>query len=267
MTDRSSIFASLDRFIEQFASDIDRKSGHQSATGNDPVSNHNPLEEKGVGHSGHCGHLKRETCFESDRDARKACLPSNDGSRTPFARGALFTGVKTVQTVQSALYQRLAVGHLEDAGVHSVKSPCTRGLPRDQTTTTDCRDHQVPSPAARSRSDPGWWRDFFEERAAHREFDGQRSRAEAERLAWDDCILEWHRRYAGRASRDLCAGCRRPIGTSEALTLWDGNRVHDQSGQECLRTYGQRWRGTAARALVALGLPSAASGQNYADNQ
>jgi hypothetical protein len=76
MTDRSSIFASLDRFIEQFASDLERKNGHRSATGNGPVSNHNPLGEKGVGHPGHCGHAKRETCFESDHDAgSRTCRP------------------------------------------------------------------------------------------------------------------------------------------------------------------------------------------------
>ena len=38
--------------------------------------------------------------------------------------------------------------------------------------------------------DPIWWRDLFEERAAIRQNDGGYTRAEAERLAWDE--LEGH---------------------------------------------------------------------------
>ena len=44
-------------------------------------------------------------------------------------------------------------------------------------------------------AEAGYWQDFFDERAAHREFDGGHSRADAERLAFGEMILEWHRRY------------------------------------------------------------------------
>jgi hypothetical protein len=44
-----------------------------------------------------------------------------------------------------------------------------------------------------SAAEAEYWRDFFDERAAHREFDGGYSRAEAERLAFGEMILEWHR--------------------------------------------------------------------------
>jgi hypothetical protein len=39
-------------------------------------------------------------------------------------------------------------------------------------------------------AEAGYWRDFFEERAAHREFDGGHSRADAERLAFGRPMTE-----------------------------------------------------------------------------
>jgi hypothetical protein len=40
-----------------------------------------------------------------------------------------------------------------------------------------------------------------------------------------------------------------------ALELPDQNRVHLDDALGCLIRYGQRWRGDATRALVAMGLP------------
>jgi hypothetical protein len=102
-------------------------------------------------------------------------------------------------------------------------------------------------------SDPEFWRDLFAERTAIRQFDGGYSRAEAERLAWGELQNRWHIAHAERVPRHLCAACRRPI-VGPALDLIDGNRVHDADGHECLIRYGERWRGAATRALVAMGL-------------
>jgi hypothetical protein len=44
--------------------------------------------------------------------------------------------------------------------------------------------------------DPGQWRDIFEQRAAYREFNGSRSRAEAEILAWGELLNKWHLLHA-----------------------------------------------------------------------
>lgn len=88
------------------------------------------------------------------------------------------------------------------------------------------------------------WRHLYDERAAIREYNGHYSRAEAERLAWGELQYRWHLQHGDRVPRDLCAGCRRPIGLAAALDLIDGNRVH----------LDERWRATATRALVALGL-------------
>jgi hypothetical protein len=103
--------------------------------------------------------------------------------------------------------------------------------------------------------DPASWRDLFEERAAIRQFDGGCSRADAERLAWGELQTRWLMTHGERVPRHLCAGCRRPVGDADALDLIDGNRVHDAAGHDCLIRWGERWRGAATRALVAMGLP------------
>jgi hypothetical protein len=103
-------------------------------------------------------------------------------------------------------------------------------------------------------SDLAFWREVFEERAAVRQFDGGYSRAQAERLAWGELQNRWHLAHGERVPRELCAGCRRPIGDAAALDLIDGNRVHHAAGHDCLIAYGTRWRGPATAALVAIGL-------------
>jgi hypothetical protein len=98
--------------------------------------------------------------------------------------------------------------------------------------------------------DPIWWRDLFEERAAIRQNDGGYTGAEAERLAWDELEGHWHRLCGERISPRLCAGCLRPIDSTQALDLDDGCRAH----LACVARYGQRWREAAAIALAGLGL-------------
>jgi hypothetical protein len=89
---------------------------------------------------------------------------------------------------------------------------------------------------------------MFEERAASRERCGY-SRAEANRLARDELENLWHLQHGERVPRDLCAGCRKPIGDAASLDLIDGNRVHLTDRNGCLVQHGNRWRANAARAL------------------
>jgi hypothetical protein len=98
------------------------------------------------------------------------------------------------------------------------------------------------------------WRGLCEERSAIRQYDGQYSRAEAEALAWGEMQNRWHAEHGERVSRDLCAGCRRAIGSAQALDMIDGNRVHIGGGNDCLIRHGDRWRAAATRALMGLGL-------------
>lgn len=108
-------------------------------------------------------------------------------------------------------------------------------------------------------SDPGFWRDLYEERAAVRQYDGGYSRDEAERLAWGELQNRWHMEHGEPVPRDICAGCRRLIGWAEALDLIDGSRVHRSAGYQCLTRHGDRWRRSATEALSALGLKPPAS--------
>jgi hypothetical protein len=75
-------------------------------------------------------------------------------------------------------------------------------------------------------AEAAYWRDFFDERAAHREFDGGYSRADAERLAFGEMILDWHHRYGARPDPHRCAGCGDDMPSDGDLALSDGARVH-----------------------------------------
>jgi hypothetical protein len=98
------------------------------------------------------------------------------------------------------------------------------------------------------------WQSLFDERAAIREYDGRHTRAEAEWLAWGELENRWHMQYGERIARDICAGCRKPIGNSAAIDLIDGNRVHCNRSNDCLILHGRRWRNAASHALVACGI-------------
>jgi hypothetical protein len=97
------------------------------------------------------------------------------------------------------------------------------------------------------------WLALYEERAAHREFDGGHTRPEAEKLAWSEMQNRWHAEHGERVPPHLCAGCRRPIGSAEVIDMIDGTRVHI-TDKDCLIRYGTHWRLAATRALIVLGL-------------
>ena len=99
-----------------------------------------------------------------------------------------------------------------------------------------------------------WWRDLLAERSVHHELAGRRPRSEAERVAWAEMQNRWHMGHGERVSGDICAGCRRPIGSAVALDLIDGCRVHLDDENACLIRHGKRWRAAATRALAELGL-------------
>jgi hypothetical protein len=79
---------------------------------------------------------------------------------------------------------------------------------------------------------------------------------EAAVLAWGEMQTRWHRLNRTPTPEWQCAGCDAPIAGQEALGAGDGNRVHldDAHGLDCVIRYGERWRGAATRALVAMGL-------------
>lgn len=87
---------------------------------------------------------------------------------------------------------------------------------------------------------------------------GNRGRDEAERRAFIDLVLEWHRRHGESVVEWRCAGCGEEIGDKKALLVGDHSRVHldGDYGLDCLIIYGQRWRDAATDGHVAMGLPS-----------
>jgi hypothetical protein len=105
-----------------------------------------------------------------------------------------------------------------------------------------------------SATNPRWWRNFYAERNAHHELGGERPRAEAERLAYGECIARWHLLFGKRWPSWRCAACDQPIEGMPALTLFDENRVHFDDKLNCLSRYGKRWRGGAAANLRKLGI-------------
>jgi hypothetical protein len=115
---------------------------------------------------------------------------------------------------------------------------------RNSTTTSGA--------PAREAADPAWW--FARHREALNRYQILHPADEAARLAWGEVEHRWHMAQGERVPRDLCAGCRRRIGTVEALDLIDGNRVHMADGYDCLIRHGERWHHTVATALYRLGL-------------
>lgn len=98
------------------------------------------------------------------------------------------------------------------------------------------------------------WRDWFEERAAIRQYDAGYSRLMAEHLAYGEAVNRWHRMHGGRTNPAHCPGCGELTSGSETLKLPDGNRVHVNENWRCLTAFGKRWRNAAVRALTGLGV-------------
>lgn len=98
-------------------------------------------------------------------------------------------------------------------------------------------------------------RDWFEERAAIRQFEGGYSRDMAERLAYGELVEAWCESHPIAHDRWRCAGCGESL-TGEALDLPDGARVHWERQREfaCLISYGFMRKRRAPEALATLGL-------------
>jgi hypothetical protein len=102
-----------------------------------------------------------------------------------------------------------------------------------------------------------WWRDRFAARIAHWSLNGRRPWQEAERLAFNHMILDWHRLHGARPELGRCAGCGDEIPNDVGFRVdRNGSRVHFDGirRDDCIIAYGQKWRGAAVAALQALGV-------------
>jgi hypothetical protein len=72
----------------------------------------------------------------------------------------------------------------------------------------------------------GWtpedWRAYFEERAGVRQFEGGAERAEAEHLAFQDCVTEWLTRNPEGNKPTTCAACGLDDKANEPLVPFGG---------------------------------------------
>ena len=105
--------------------------------------------------------------------------------------------------------------------------------------------------------EPERWRKRYAARIVHWFNCGQRRRPEAERVAYGEMILEWHRQQGTRPDPDRCAGCGGDLPEDGGLVIdRDGTRVHFDGVRrdDCIIAYGASWRGAAVAGLQTLGL-------------
>ena len=99
------------------------------------------------------------------------------------------------------------------------------------------------------------WRVFYDERAGIAEFDGARTRADAEAVAFECCIVEWLDRHPEHSDPGRCAWCEKPDRDGHAVVLFGTeSHAHTWLHPECWNDWRQDRRERAQRALVAIGL-------------
>jgi hypothetical protein len=104
--------------------------------------------------------------------------------------------------------------------------------------------------------DRACWRDRYATRIVHR-FRRRHPWQEAERLAFGELILAWHRQHGASPDPGRCAGCGDDLPEDAGLAVDRGGaRVHFDGvrGIDCIIGYGARWRGAAMAGLQAIGL-------------
>ena len=254
MNNPSAVLAALDRFIERFAQHGKSTGGHRVATQDEPMATINPLTSEGRNHSGHSGHPREETCLGDGNEQSDTHPSAVENSDAGLARKVLSVDGYSGKSGKSVSNQVVPGSHPENANGQSGNSPSDQEVTSDLVSTGSQRDEDLASLPDTCGSDPAWWRDQYERRSRHRELGGRRSPAEAGLLAWHELEWRWHKQHGERVPPGICGGCRKPIGTAEAIPLIDGNRLHGGEGHECLTAYGRRWRAAAAAGLHALGL-------------
>jgi hypothetical protein len=98
------------------------------------------------------------------------------------------------------------------------------------------------------------WRGHFDERAGIAEFDGERSRAQAEVCAFKSCISEWlFQNPPEPHSRGSCALCDQAM-TTRSATPYLARDGHVWMHADCHPDWMKRRREAAITELTALGL-------------
>ncbi len=99
------------------------------------------------------------------------------------------------------------------------------------------------------------WRVFYDERAGIAEFDGGQTRADAEALAFERCIVEWLNRHLEHFDPDRCAWCGKPDPDGHVVVPFGTeNHGHAWLHPECWNDWHRNRREKARQALAAMGL-------------
>lgn len=137
------------------------------------------------------------------------------------------------------------------------QSPPQPRVPESGTNQIDQQAHQ-PTFAPISEPGPGAtaqaWLDWYEERAAIRQYDDGYARPMAESLAYGEAVNRWHLLHGQRTDPAFCAGCDDLLSGGETLTLPDSARVHVDDEWSCLRAYGKLWQAEAVKGIAQLGI-------------
>ena len=149
---------------------------------------------------------------------------------------------------------RLGVSITADAGTLWL-SPASQ-VPPDLVAAV--RAHKTELLALLSPADSEDWLSFFDECAAVAEHDGERSRPEAEQIAFKRCIAEWKRLHPPDTGSANCAGCGLALTPSatDVASLGDGAWVHWAGGwgESCWRAWCDRRHAEAIAALADAGI-------------
>ncbi len=121
------------------------------------------------------------------------------------------------------------------------------------------RRHKAGIVALLTAAEGDWtaedWRVFYDKRAGIAEFDGGQTRAEAEVLAFECCIVEWLNRHPQHSHPGRCAWCEKPDRDGHAIVPF-GTEIHGHTWlhPECWNDWRQDRRVRARRALGRHGI-------------
>jgi len=131
------------------------------------------------------------------------------------------------------------------------------------------RRHKAGIVALLRATDGDWtakdWQTFFDERAGIAEFDQGHTRAEAEAVAFECCVVEWLNRYPELSDPGRCAWCGKPeAGGSVVVPFGTTDHGHTWLHHDCWNDWSRNRRKKAKQALAEIGLeapPKCAKGQ------
>lgn len=141
--------------------------------------------------------------------------------------------------------------------------PATIATDRTSATLTVARVATVAvasPPNAGPGAGPTWdatdWRAYHDERAAIREYDGAMSRAEAEALAIEDCVVAWLDHDHAATPAGVCAHCGHD-GRHETVLSYGTERAgHAWLHGRCWPAWYDEKKQRAREALARMGIPA-----------